>query len=182
MRIPVGKRRQPQSLKQARKPLLHLRPRHIPQLRAQPNIRPHGQPGQHIAGLKHHANIRHRRGNRLSAQQNLPAIGWHQSRHHPQQRTLAASARPQDRDELALANLHRYIVERAECLRATPRGKALTDLFDGNQRRRRFVAMQRMNLCAGCRGALHNTQLVDQCHQTVTPLHHTPRETSSTAQ
>jgi hypothetical protein len=82
------------------------------------DIAEHGAPRQQAEVLEHHAGVLARAGDRRAGNGDAALVGGDQSGREPQQRGLPAAARPQQRDQLALAHRRVDAIERHHQLRA----------------------------------------------------------------
>src|SRR5262245_61383144 len=97
------------------------------------HIAEHGAPGQQPEVLEHHARVLARGSDELAVDGDATFIGGKQSCGQAQQRSLAAAARTEQRNQLTGRNARVDAIERDHQLRGIPpplpKGKKLADAF-----------------------------------------------------
>ena len=107
MRVMACEPREPNAREQPFDARLPFRLRHALHRKPEPDIVAHRQPGKQRVFLEHHDDAGLRPRDRLAVERDAAGGQRLESRDQFEQRALAASARPEDGDELALR--HRQI-------------------------------------------------------------------------
>src|SRR2546421_2449303 len=87
-----------------------------PRLEPHRHVLRHRQPGEQCERLEHHRRGAEYAVERVAAVQHLPVRRTRQPREQTEQRALAASGRPDQRDDLVLAHDERHVPQRLEVL------------------------------------------------------------------